>query len=268
MSEPLRLWSVTTLIKLGLGTSEGLVNWAVRTTAEAAVNQRAAVTAIIDDAGHDAAVDYLTRARWGQTGKAKARGTDIHKLAEQIALGAEPDVPEHLRPYVEQYRRWLDRFQPRFLMAEAPVYNVSEHYAGTLDGIMELDSRPLVFDIKTTEHGPDSGKTRPPFPEVALQLAAYSRAEYAGVLSEQRYAGGRRYYLFDPAVEHEPLPEVQGALGIVISPHDCFACAVRVDDEVWQAFLDVREAARWQTHTSRGLFGPPLAAPVTEETAA
>jgi hypothetical protein len=267
MTEPLKLWSVTSLIKAGLGTSEQLVNWNVRDTARRAVEGHDVIGAMLAKDDLEGAIDHLVSGRWRKSKKAMARGSEIHAAAEQLALGAEPDVEEHVRPYVDQYARWLEAFQPRFLMAEAPVYNVTYGYAGTCDGVLELAGRPLLFDIKTTEHLPGSDRMRPPYPEVALQLVAYSRAEHIGLLSEQRYSGGRRYYLFDPAAEHEPMPRVDGALAIVISPGDCLAVPVRVDEEIWEAFLDVQAAARWQIHTSRNLFGPPLAVPARQEVA-
>ena len=268
MSEPVRLWSVTSLIKEGLGTSEPLVKWAVTETAAAAVRSRNTVARMIEDEGEEAAVAWLEEARWRSSGKAKIRGTDLHNAAEQLALGARPIVDATVLPYVEQYERWLRTHSPRFLMAEAPVYNVAQHYAGTLDGVVELPGRPkpLLYDIKTTQYGPNDltpkghPRRRPPFPEVALQLVAYSRATEVGVISEQRYAGGKRYYLFDPAATHEAMPEIDltVALCVVVSPFDCFAVPVRIDETVWTAFLHVRECARWQLAGDSDLFGPAL----------
>jgi hypothetical protein len=257
-----RLWSVTTLIKLGLGTSDALVNWAVRVTAEAAVHKRGTVDAMIRDEGPDAAVSWLRDARWRTTGKAQLRGTLVHEVAEALALGNEPPALDvALLPYVDQLTRWLELHKPRFIMAEAPVYNPELRYAGTLDSIVELYERNLLLDIKTTEHGPTSDRARPPFPEVALQTCAYSRCTQVGVLKEQRYAGGKRYYLYDPTAKHEPLPRIDGALCLVISPEDCFAVPVRIDDSVWQAWLTVLDAARWQQRGTHDIFGPPLPPP-------
>jgi hypothetical protein len=266
VSDPLRLWSVTSLIKAGLGVAEPLVNYSVKVTAEYAIDHHD-VLATLAAEDRDGAVDYLKNVRWRKSGKAMARGSDIHAAAEQLALGGQPDVDDHILPYVEQYAGWLERMRPTFVMAEAPVYNLTHNYAGTCDGILELAGRPLLFDIKTTEHLPGSDRLRPPYAEVALQLAAYSRCEQVGVLSEQRYSGGKRYYIYDPQAHHEPMPTVDGALAIVISPGDCFAVPVRVDDEIWQAFLDVQAAARWTIHTSKSLFGPPLTAPAAEPVA-
>jgi hypothetical protein len=265
--EQLRLWSVTSLIKQGLGTSDPLVNWAVRTTAEGAFDQQKILDAYREAGDRQGAVDWLTRLRYQSSGKAAARGTDLHTAAEQLALGATPDVSDEILPYVTQYQRFLDDHQPTFLMAEAPVYAPAQHYAGTCDGVMVIDGQRLVFDVKTTDRGPDTEKARPPYPEVALQLVAYRRAELVGVLSEQRYAGGKRYYVFDPAASHEPMPETDGAVCIVVSPFDYRVVPVRTDDEVWRCFQHVREAARWQLDVSRRVLGPPVA-PAVKEVAA
>jgi hypothetical protein len=267
MTEALRMWSVTTLVKAALGTSEPLVNHAVGVTAETAIDSRKTLDAMIDEQGRDAAVDWLKRRRWAQSAAAMARGTLVHNAAEAYALGESVDVDDAVLPFVEQYRAWVDEHQPRFLMAEAPVYNPTWRYAGTLDGIIELYGRRLLFDMKTTAHLPNSGRMRPPFPEVALQLCAYSRATEVGVLSEQRYSGGKRYYLYNPDEPHEVMPEVDGAICIVVSPGDCFAVPVRIDDSVWATWLSVIKCARWTLQGSSDLFGPVLKAPSSEAVA-
>jgi hypothetical protein len=248
---------VTTLIKTGLGTSEALINWAVNTTAEFAVDKHKAW----GELERDEALDLIKRARYRKSGAAAARGTNLHAAAESLALGVQPkDVDKVVLPYVEQYQRFLTEMSPEFLMSEAPVYSPTFGYAGTLDGIAVIDGKRVVFDVKTTEHAPDSGRSRPPFPEVALQLCAYRRAEFVGVLSEQRYASGKRYYMFDPNVAHEPVPETDGAVCIVVSPFDYMVVPVRTDDVVWTAFRHVMECARWQVETSRSVVGPPVTA--------
>lgn len=256
--EVMRLWSVTSLTKMGLGTGEGLIKYGDRQIATAAIEKRTTLDAILRDDGPDEAIKWLMQKRYTKSDKAKIRGTAVHTAAEQIALGIEARVAPEYVPYVEQYRRWLDKFAPRYLLAECPVYNVSHRYAGTLDAIVEIDGRALIVDYKTTEYGPDEDRNRPPYPEAALQLVAYARAELVGVLSEQRYESNRRYYLFDPSAEHEPMPPVDGALSVVISPHDCFAVPVRIDDEVWRSFLYAKACARFQSETSRALFGAVL----------
>lgn len=253
MSEQ-RLWSVTSLLKLGMGTSDALVNWAVKTTGLYALENANALSGL----DQDAALDAVVRARYRTSGRAMSRGTDIHKAAEALALGAPMELTDEAKPYVDQYQLFLEEHQPEFLMAEAPVYNPSRFYAGTCDGIMLIDAQRVVFDLKTTDKGPSSGKSRPPYPEVALQLAAYRRAEFVGALAEQRYSGGKRYYLFDPEGEHQPMPETDGAVCIVVSPEDYLVVPVRTDDEVFRCFIAARECARFNVDVSKRVFGPPI----------
>lgn len=265
-AEPLNLWSVTTMIKLGLGTSEGLVRWRSGEVAAAAYDRHRTLKSFIDDGDRDGAIKWLQDQPFATTSKAAARGTDVHKAAEMFALGQTPEVDDSILPYVNQYRRFLDEHKPTFLMAEAPVYSPSYGYAGTLDGIIELQGKRLVADLKTTAHGPDaknasgSPKARPPFPEIALQLVAYRRAELVGLLSEQRYASGKRYYVYNPDARHEPMPETDGAIAIVVSPYDYTLTPVRTDETVWLAWRHVMECARWSVSTSRNVFGPHITA--------
>ncbi len=258
MTEPLRLWSVTTLLRLGLGTSDPLVSWAVRTTAEAAIDKRSILDAMLKEDDRAGAIKYLTDARWNATGKAMARGTDLHKAAEARALGQKPDIAPENAPLLEQYDNFLAAFQPEFVMAEAPVYNPQAGYAGTLDAIVRIDGKLVVCDIKTTAHGKDSEKMRPPYPEAPLQLAAYRHATELGLLAERRYVSGKRYYVYETQAHHETMPETDGAVCIVISPDDYMVVPVRTDESVYGFFRHVVEAARWQVSASKEAFGPPI----------
>jgi hypothetical protein len=255
-----RMWSVTTLIKLGLGTSEAIVRWNIGVVAEKAIDDEHIWKSRLENEGRESAVKYLKERSWVESDHAKARGTLVHAAAEAHALGETAAIDYEVLPYVEQFKQWVDEHHPRYVMAEAPVYNLGMRYAGTLDGIMELGGKRLLYDIKTTQHSPMSGKMRPPFPEVALQLCAYSRAQEVGILSEQRYSSGRRYYVYDPTKPHEVMPEVDGAVCIVVSPYDCFAVPVRIDDDVWRSFQAVVKCARWTLRGDTDLFGPPIPA--------
>lgn len=267
MTEPLRLYSVTSLIKLGLGTSDALVNWAVRTTAQAAVDRRNVLDALLKDGDRDGAVKWLCDQRWAKSGAAMARGTDLHKAAEARALGEPVEVDVHNLPLLEQYDRFLHDFEPEFLMAEAPIYNPGAGYAGTLDAIMRIDGQTVVCDIKTTDKESTSDRMRPPYPETALQLAAYRHATEVGVLSEQRYAGGRRYYLYDGSVPHESMPETAGAICLVVSPDDYRVVPVDTSERVFRFFRHVVECARWSVAESKSVFRPPLAVVPRQEVA-
>lgn len=254
-----QLWSVTHLIKKALGVGEPIVDWSVERTALDAVYSRKVVEAMIAQGtkGEEEAVDWLKQSRKRAMNKAQIRGTEVHAAAESLALGATPIVDPALMPYVEQLARWMDTFEPRYLMAEAPVYNLAERYAGTLDGVMELDGERLLFDYKTTDKAPDA-RSRPPYSEVALQLVAYARATEVGIIADRVTTSWERYYVYDPVAKREPMIEVDGALCIVVSPYDIRAIPVRIDDDVWRNFLYAKELAAWQKAGTRELFGPAL----------
>lgn len=251
------LWSATTLIKEAFGTGKGLVEWNVKTVAEAAYDKHKTLSAFVEDGDRDGAVKWLRDARWTKTHAAAARGTELHVAAEALALGKPVEVQEHIQPYLDQYREFLKDFQPEFLLAEAPVYNLTAGYAGTLDGVAKIQGRPVVIDIKTTDKGPDA-RSRPPYPEVALQLCLYRNAELVGLLSEKREINYRRYYVLKPEDHTEPMLETDGAVCVVISPVDYMVVPVDTGPRIWKACLHMIENARFQTEISKTVFGPVL----------
>jgi hypothetical protein len=265
MTDTVNLWSATTLIKSALGTSPPLVEWNARTVAEAAYDKLKTLSAFHEDDDRQGAVKWLMDARWKKSGDAAARGTEVHAAAEQLALGVTPDAADHIQPYVRQYQRFLEEFKPEFLMAEAPVYNLTAGYAGTLDAIARIDTRTVVCDIKTTPFGPDAKtpagkpKSRPPYAEVALQLCLYRRAELVGLLAERKEVNYRRYYAFDPHAHTEPMPHTDGAVCIVVSPEDYLVVPIDTGDEVWRYCRHMIEMARWQTEKSKVVVGQPVA---------
>lgn len=266
-----RFWSVTTLTKLGLGTSRPLVEWNARTPAETAFDKFRTLQAFVEDGDRNAAVKWLMDSRHAESGAAKARGSHIHKAAENLALGAPVEIADELLPYVDQYRAFLEAFKPEFVMAEAPVYNERYSYAGTTDGIFLIDGQRLLFDIKTTKYPPgaltEQGKPkhRGPYDETALQLVAYRRAEKVGLMADRQEHYYGRYYIHDPSKEYSPMPETDGALAIMLSPGDYRVIPVRTDDEVFRCFLAARECARFNVEVSKRLFGPPLGTPNVQE---
>ena len=257
------LVSATTLIKDALGTSAGLVNWAVNTTAEAAFDRHKILTQFVEDGDREGAVKWLRDQRWQKTGAAAARGTDVHRVAEALHLGEVVEYVEEIEPYVVQYRRFLEDFEPQFLLAEAPCYNRTFAYAGTLDGVAIIEGKPVVVDLKTTAHSPDSGKSRPPFPETAVQLTLYRNAEHVGLLADRREVQYRRYYSLTPEAEAnlEPMPETEGGVVVVVSPFDYFVVPVDTSERMWKVCRHIIQVAKFQTELSKTVFGPVISPP-------
>lgn len=252
-----KLWSVTTLI--GKGVPKDLTGWAAWFTARYVVEHFHELAPLVTS-DPEGATKLIADARYRRTEGAAARGTELHAAAELIALGDNPLVATEIQPYVEQFRRFLADHEPEYLLSEAPVYNLTHGYAGTLDGLIRLRGRTFVLDYKTTDK-PPSARSRPPYPEVAMQLCAYARAERVGLQEAERTTGrDSRFYLYDPEAPSEPMPNVDGALALMVSPFDYKLVPVRIDDSVWEKFLAACEVAEWSLETSKKALGPAIRA--------
>ncbi len=261
-----RYWSVTTIIKAATSNA-GLVYWKGETVAKEAVRIARTLPARIKDDGEKATVEWLMEAdrrdRVGQMSASKL-GTAVHDECEYLALNGHfrEDIDPEVRPFVEQFDRWLQRYSPTYIAAEMPVYSDTYGYAGTTDFIFELDGVRLIGDYKTSRKSlTSSGKITKPYPEVALQLAAYRNAELAATWQARRFEKwSRRYYLMD-ADERAlavPVPAVDGGVAIHITPDHCDAYPVQCGDAVFDAFTFAIEMARWNFELSRDVIGPKL----------
>lgn len=262
------MWSVTSLERLALGLGPGLVRHKQQTIGGIAFDKIKTLSAFVEDGDRDAAISWLLDQEWAGVQKSQARGTDLHRAAEQLALGQEPEIEEHNRPFLNQFVRVLDDFRVEYEMSEAPVYNLRYSYAGTCDGIVKIDGQRVLFDIKTTQwhigQVDDKGrpKSRPPFDNHVLQICAYRHAELVGLLADKTETHRGRYYSFDPAKHTEPMPAVDGAVCLVISPKDYELVPVRADAEVFRTWLAVLELARFKEETMKVALGPPIVARV------
>ena len=282
-----RLWSVTTII--GCLDKPALLYWAAEQTALAALAARGSLSARINEEGEEAVVKWLRDARFRRPKDrltAASLGTVAHAAFEEYALtGIRPDndrIAALIRaeggarfdgvnaetPVVsqllDQFDGWLQRFQPVYDATEVVVYSPTYGYAGTCDGFLTLNGVPLIVDYKTSREGHDSkGNAKTPYPEAALQLAAYRYAEGAAVWRPRRIEKfRRRYYLLSDAERDMavPVPVVDGGVVIHVTPDHCEAFPVRCDTEVHRSFLYVIEAARWQFELSKHVVGTPLMA--------
>lgn len=284
-ADDLRLWSVTTII--GCLDKPALLYWAAEQTALAAVASARTIPARVEEEGEEPVIKWLRDARFRRPKgrlSAASLGTCAHNAAEEYALtGQRPDrarLAEILRneggarfdgvdnelPVLErmldQFDGWLQRFTPSYQATEVVVYHPTMGYAGTADAFLSIDGVPYIVDYKTSRDGFDSrGNAKSPYPEAALQLAAYRYAEFAAVWRPRRMEQFRRRYYLLSDVERDravPVPEVEGGLVIHLTPDHCEAFPVRCDEAVHQAFLFVQEAARWVNGLSKQVVGMPL----------
>lgn len=255
-----RYWSVTTILKAL--PKDALKWWAARTVAEEAVDRTKTWLTM----SRAEAVQWLKSAINRTSSDAAQFGTTIHAVAEAYVLGKPIRVDfetDAERAAVGQFLDFLDTFKPEFLMAEAPVFSRTRRYAGQLDGIADFpidrldlvvhpwepregrDKVTLIIDYKT---GGDVEEEKGVYPEASLQLCAYSRADFVGM----------------PNGQEAPLPEIDGAAVVHVRPEGWRLVPVRIDDDVFESFLYIREVFRWLEVVSKDVLGVPIGAPPRE----
>ena len=263
-AEDLRFYSVTTLI--GALDKPALLYWAAEETAKAAVKVATTLKRRINEEGEAEVVKWLRDARF-RPGKdvrsASELGTAVHDAVEQYALtGVRPDVDDEVRPFLDRFDEWAQIWQPEYLAAEAAVYNKTYGYAGTLDAIAMIDGQRVLLDYKTSRKSVGSdGKPSKPYPEAALQLSAYRHAELIATWRARRFEKyRRRYYLLNTDEEKlgEPMPELDGAVVLHITPEHADLYPVRADEAVFEKFLYCIEVFDWANGLAKEVIGSPL----------
>ncbi len=228
-------WSVTTILKAV--PKDALVYWSAKEAAICAVDNIPRIRAILGDDGdgREAAINWIKGACWRSSGKKMELGTIVHNVIEALVIdGPMPAIPKDAEPYVDQFLDWYATFNPQFQASEMTVFSRKEKYAGTLDMIATVPGLGrLLIDTKT-----GSGV----YPETALQLSAYRKAEFILL------ADGRE----------EPMPATDGGAVLHLRPDGYELIPVRCDDEVFRHFLFWREGYRWLNETSKTVIGDPL----------
>jgi hypothetical protein len=281
----LTLWSVTTII--GVLDKPALLYWAAEQTALAAVRSANSLPARIDEDGEAETVRWLRDARF-RSGKdqlsATSLGTVVHAACETYVLTEKRPGLEQIEALIQteaqltapathaeaavvnrmidRFDEFLSDFQPAYQAAEVTVYSPTFGYAGTSDAFLTVDGIRLIVDYKTSRESLDGrGRPKGPYPEVALQLAAYRYAAQAAVWRPRRYEKfRRRYYLLSTQEQGQavPPPEVDGGAVIHLSPDRYGFYPVRCDRAVHKSFLYVMEAARYVMQESKTVIGEPM----------
>ena len=187
----LEVISVTSALKLGL-PKPFLIGWAAKITAECAVDNLAIVQAMVEAGQKRAAISYLKEARYRDMNEKADRGTIVHAAVEAYVDGKpltkaeiearleekrlDPALAKATYPMAQGALTFLQEAEPEVAWSESTVYSRTFGYAGTADliGRMHVGASrvPVVIDFKTSKSIYD---------EVALQLAAYARADFVGL---------------------------------------------------------------------------------------
>lgn len=266
------LWSVTTI--LNVLDKPGIDYWVGAEAGYCAIRNERTWKAILAEDGELAAVKYIRDARFRPAKNRlsdRAFGTALHAIAEKYAITGtmpRPTREQFMEDYdaavacINQLEGWFQRAQPEFIATEMTVYTPTYGVAGTSDGIFRLHGSTRIFDYKGSKKSyDDNGKPTRLYDEIGLQLAAYRYAEFTSVWHARRFEKfKRRYYLIS---EEErslavPVPEVDGGIGIKITPEHCTAYPIDCGPDMYEAFLYVLEAARWKYERARTVIGKPL----------
>jgi hypothetical protein len=216
----------------------GLIGWAFDTASKFAVDHWDELAQL----GPGSRLTRIQKARYTERDEAAVRGTAVHELAHRLQAGEELEVPEPLIGHVDAYLQFVNDWKPAELIVETPVFSREWRYAGTVDLVAELaDGRRWLLDWKTSKGEP--------YPEAALQLAAY------------RYAD---FYLADDGITEQPMPRVD-ATGIVWLRADGYdLIPIDAGPEAFVAFGHVQQVAAFRDEPRERWIGQTLQPPGQE----
>lgn len=191
---------VTTLIGGGV-PKEMLIPWAAEMAGEWAI----AHIEQLPNMDPNEALREMKYAWRKKRDDAGATGTAVHKLAEQLSRTGEVDADADLISYVEGFAQFLDDWQITPVLLERPCGNRTHHYAGTFD---MYATSPLLMTLEEIAAGwliqIDLKTSKGVYGETALQLAAYSRAEF----------------YIDEDGNEQPMPKIIKTLVAHVTPMD------------------------------------------------
>ena len=148
----------------------------------------------------------------------------------RLELGPLPEYNSDIASRMQAFHTWCNKFRPRFNLTEATVF--SHHgYAGTLDAGIEIyvvgpgETEPRWWSVCV-----DWKSGRAVYPDVALQLSAYTRADFVGL------PDGRAF----------PLPAFEASAVLHLTPEGPMFRWVDTCDDVYTVFLNACEVGRFR----------------------
>jgi hypothetical protein len=243
---------------IGMLPKPFLAPWNAKLAAELAVDSFDFLKQMSETAGREAAVDYIKGAARRYTKGRADIGSDAHDMFERMIRGegrlteknAYGEFVVRVAPDLEPYRRhfaeFLEVVQPELVRAEDVAWSDTHNYAGSFDAILRIklneDGKPdpqgepalVVADWKTSKST---------YADVALQMAAYAHADR----------------IIDPEGNSSPMPAVDGACVLHVTPEQWALKPVRIDDEVFDFFLTLRKVFNWDREVSKTVLGRAIA---------
>lgn len=209
-----------------------LTTWAARMAADAVINEWDHLASLPVSERHA----YVLKAPDRFRDAAAVRGTRVHRAAQSLIDGHPWDAPDELRGQAEALARFFDAWDAESVLVETSACSTVYRYGGTLDAVLYIPSLGNVLvDYKTRDDG------RTPYPDVALQLAAYRACDL--YLDEEEVFGPRGGRL--KSIWHERrMPHVDHCAVIGVTPGSATLYPMRTDDEIFEGFLALLDAYR------------------------
>jgi hypothetical protein len=226
-----KFYSVTTI--LNVLSKPGLSSWITKEAVKKSLQlyRDGSLGELIDEMGEQAAIAHLSKASNQARDESAKLGSRVHDYIEQEIAGLEPEVTPEIKGFADQFELFKEKYSPKFTHSEAQVFNRKAAYAGTLDAICVIGDETVIIDTKT-------GKSV--YPTVALQLAAYSRAEFLADVN---------------GIDEHRMPEIHSAAVLHLRPRSYHFTEVNISDEIYNAFRYVQQAFLWEHQTSKNAFG-------------
>ncbi len=226
--------SVTTIISGGV-PKPALPPWAAKMAAEYAD----ANWDMLSGLSSAERVTLIKGAHKRRSEAAADLGSAVHEAADAWCSNRPmPKWEDGVEPFMEQFAEFLEARSPHFVMTEVTVWNRAHGYAGTFDWLARINGKLTLGDHKTGTNV---------WPEVGLQLAALSHAEF----------------ILRPDGTEEPMPAV-GLLGVLhLRPRSWALIPVHDAEACWKAFLAAKAITDWTRDVAPGVLGPRLGAAVS-----
>lgn len=220
--------------------SNYLVPWAMKFVAQAAVDYWDELVNLNDP---DARYHFLMAKANLAKDDGRNEGSLAHNTIEQLLAGQQVEIADEIKPRIDGWKTWVDRWVAEWLEVEATVWSHTFGYAGTMDALVRLkDGRVAMVDYKT---GKDVHF------DAALQLTALKNADV--IVSTD---GERPFIKPDVcAVLHLPRP-VQTKTGRESVRGKWSYREVRTELEEMQCFLALKIAYDYEhQHANAAILG-------------
>ena len=252
---------VTTILAQGSTKGDVLALWAANLVAETAFANlpRMVAASRVPEQRQDM-YNWLRRAPTRKKDERADIGSAVHRIIEAHVLGqpmpADLLTDPEMRPYLRHFLRFVEDWQVRFEASEMVVGNRTAGYAGTLDYLLRSPLIAAAFEIPANTVLMGDTKTggeldvKGVYPEAALQMAAYRKAEVA--------------WLRDGSTVPMPATHTTGVV-LHLRPEGYRLIPVVCDDQVFAAFRVIQQAADWVSGLSKSVIGEALALPTVPE---